>query len=56
VNHSDPGFINTMLDKYSKVTAPDIQKAAQAYWTENNRTVLTTTVKAAGAAGGAAQQ
>jgi predicted Zn-dependent peptidase len=56
VDHNDPGFINTMLDKYSKVTAADIQKAAQAYWTENNRTVLTTTVKAAGAAGGAAQQ
>lgn len=57
VDHKDPGFINTLLDKYAKVTAADIQKAAQKYWTESNRTVLTTTVKAAGAgAGGAAQQ
>ena len=56
VDQNDPNFVNTWLDKYTKVTAADIQRTAQAYWTENNRTVLTTTVKAAAGRPGAAQE
>ncbi|MGH9817006.1 MAG: M16 family metallopeptidase [Candidatus Acidiferrales bacterium] len=55
VAHNDPNFVNTWLDKYSKVKASDIQRVAQKYWQENNRTVLTTTVKAAAASGNGAQ-
>jgi predicted Zn-dependent peptidase len=57
VAYGDANVVNIMLDKYAQVGAKDIQRVAQSFWTENNRTVLTTTVKAApGGSGAAAQQ
>ncbi len=45
VMYNDPNLINTWLDKYAKVTAKDVQRTAQTYWKETNRTVITTVPK-----------
>jgi predicted Zn-dependent peptidase len=45
VMYNDPNLINTWLDKYSKVNAKEIQRVAQTYWKDNNRTVITTVPK-----------
>jgi zinc protease len=45
----DPGRINTRLDGIAKVTAADVQRVAQKYLTRQNRTVVWTVPKAAGA-------
>ncbi len=51
VAHNDPGLINQTPAKYAQVNAAAIQRVAQTYWQEANRTVLTTTPKAAPSAG-----
>ena len=39
----DPGLVNTELDRYLRVSAPDIQKAAEQYFVSQHATVLTIT-------------
>ncbi len=43
--YNDPNVINTGNDKLLSVTKEQIQKVAQMYLTEVNRTVLTTVPK-----------
>ncbi len=45
VAYNDPGLMNNILDKYAQVKPADIQRVAQAYWKETNRTVVTTIPK-----------
>jgi predicted Zn-dependent peptidase len=45
VAYNDPGLINTQLEKFAKVTPADIQRVAQTYWKETNRTVIITVPK-----------
>lgn len=45
VANNDPGLLNKTPEKYAQVNAAAIQRAAQTYWKETNRTVLTTTPK-----------
>lgn len=45
VYYNDPGLINTIEDKYAKVTKDDIQRVARTYFKEANRTVITTVPK-----------
>jgi zinc protease len=45
----DPGLVNTELDHYLKVSAADIQKAAEQYFVSQHATVLTITPVARGA-------
>ena len=40
--YSDPNLINTVPEKFSRVTRGLVQRAAQIFLTENNRTVVTT--------------
>ena len=40
--YSDPNLINTVPEKFSRVTKGLVQRAAQLFLTENNRTVVTT--------------
>jgi zinc protease len=42
----DPNLINTRLDKVSAVTKEDVQRVANKYLADTNRTVLVTTPKA----------
>lgn len=51
VFYNDPNLINTLESKYAKVTAADVQSAAQKYLTENNRSVIITMPKPAAPAG-----
>ncbi len=44
----DPGLVNTELDRYLKVSAADIQKAAEQYFVAKHATVLTITPAAKG--------
>ena len=44
----DPGLVNTELDHYLKVSASDIQKAAEQYFVLQHATVLTVTPAARG--------
>jgi predicted Zn-dependent peptidase len=39
--HSDPGAINTDLDRYMAVTVDDVRAAARKYLVPSNRTVIT---------------
>ena len=39
----DPGLVNTELDRYLKVSAADIQRAAEQYFVKQHATVLTIT-------------
>jgi predicted Zn-dependent peptidase len=43
--YNDPGVINTASDKLMSVTKEQIQKAAQTYLIDTNRTVVTTIPK-----------
>jgi predicted Zn-dependent peptidase len=47
VFYNDPGLINSLSSKYLAVTKEQIQEAAKKYFTEANRTVITTVPKAA---------
>jgi zinc protease len=46
VYYNDPGLINTRLDKLSAVTKDDVQRVANKYLRETNRTVVITMPKA----------
>jgi zinc protease len=46
VVYNDPGLINTRLDKVSAVTKEDVQRVANKYLRETNRTVVITMPKA----------
>jgi zinc protease len=48
VYFNDPNLINTALDKYNAVTADEVKKAAQQYFTSNLRAVVTTLPPAGG--------
>lgn len=52
VYYDDPGLINGVWRQYESITAADLQRVTRRYFTENNRTVVTTmpkrTVKPAG--------
>ena len=54
VYYNDPGLINTRLDKVNAVTKEDVQRVANKYLRETNRTVVITMPKpkAKGAAAG----
>jgi len=45
VADNDPGLINKTPARYAQVNAAAIQRVAQTYWKETNRTVLVTTPK-----------
>jgi zinc protease len=45
VAYNDPGLLNTQIAKYRNVTPADIQRVAQTYWKETNRSVITTVPK-----------
>ncbi len=47
VFYNDPGRINTVEQMYQKVTREDVQRVAKKYFTEENRTVVTTLPQAA---------
>jgi zinc protease len=49
---NDPNLINTRTDKILKVTAPDVQRVAQKYFTKENRSVIVTIPKPAAPKGG----
>jgi len=46
VYYNDPGLINTRLDKVSAVTKDDVQRVANKYLRDTNRTVVITMPKA----------
>ncbi|HJX09807.1 MAG TPA: pitrilysin family protein [Candidatus Binatia bacterium] len=46
VYYDDPQLINSVWQKYEQVTKSDLQRAARAYFSESNRTVVTTLPKA----------
>ena len=46
VYYNNPGLINTRLDKVSAVTKDDVQRVANKYLRETNRTVVITMPKA----------
>jgi zinc protease len=50
--YDDPNRINTISDRIQKVTAADVQRAASKYLTQENRSVIITTPKAAASKGG----
>ncbi|HEX5000014.1 MAG TPA: pitrilysin family protein [Terriglobia bacterium] len=47
VFYDDPGLINSLTSKYAAVTPEQIQQVAREYFSEMNRTVVTTVPKAA---------
>ena len=49
VYYNDPGLINTRLDKVNAVTKEDVQRVANQYLRDTNRTVVITMPKAKGA-------
>jgi predicted Zn-dependent peptidase len=49
VYYNDPRLINSVWDQYDRITQAELQKVAQKYFTENNRSVLTTVPKTAAA-------
>jgi predicted Zn-dependent peptidase len=49
VYYNDPSLINSVWDHYDRITRADLQKVAQKYFTESNRSVLTTLPKSAAA-------
>jgi len=51
VYYNDPGLINKIWQRYEQVTKADMQRAAQKYFTDANRTVVTTLPKAAAPSG-----
>ena len=48
VYYGDPNLINTRLDKVAAVTKEDVQRVANKYLTQTNRTVVITVPKAGG--------
>ncbi|MEP6636280.1 MAG: insulinase family protein, partial [Acidobacteriota bacterium] len=46
VYYNDPDLINTRLDKVAAVTKDDVQRVANKYLRESNRTVVITMPKA----------
>ena len=50
--YNDPNLINTRVDHIVKVTAADVQRVAQKYFTKENRSVIVTMPKASGQGGG----
>ena len=52
VYYNDPGLINKVWERYDQITKADIQRVAQVYFTDSNRTVVTTLPKAAVAPSG----
>ena len=42
VYYNDPKLINSVWRKYEQVTKADLQRAARAYFSESNRTIVTT--------------
>ena len=55
VYYNDPGLINTRLDKVSAVTKDDVQRVANKYLGETNRTIIITMPKAKAAGATAAK-
>jgi len=51
VYYNDAQLINTIWRKYESVTRADLQRVARAYFTETNRTIVTTLPKAAATQG-----
>jgi len=47
VFYNDPGLINSIWSRYEQVTKADLQRVAQRYFRESNRTVVTTLPKTA---------
>ncbi|MGI8835735.1 MAG: hypothetical protein ACR2H4_03740 [Pyrinomonadaceae bacterium] len=45
IYYNDPGLINTRLDKVNAVTKEDVQRVANKYLRETNRTVVITMPK-----------
>ena len=52
VYYNDPGLINKVWGIYEQITNADIQRVAQKYFIESNRTVVTTLPKPAAAPSG----
>ena len=50
--YNDPNRINTQVDRIVKVTAADVQRVAQKYFTKENRSVIVNLPKAAAPQGG----
>ena len=46
VYYNDPGLINSRLDKVAAVTKEDVQRVANKYLVDTNRTIVVTTPKA----------
>ena len=46
IYYNEPGLINTRLDKVAAVTKEDVQRVANKYLVDTNRTVVVTTLKA----------
>lgn len=46
VYYNDPQLINAVWRKYDQVTQADMQRAARAYFSDSNRTIVTTLPKA----------
>jgi len=51
VYYNDAGLINSVWDQYDRITKADLQNVARRYFTETNRSVVTTMPKAAAAPG-----
>jgi zinc protease len=56
VYYGDPNLINTRLDKVSAVTKDDVQRVANKYLVQTNRTVVITVPKGGGGRGPGAMQ
>jgi zinc protease len=56
VYYGDPNLINTRLDKVSAVTKDDVQRVANKYLVQTNRTVVITIPKGGGGRGPGAMQ
>lgn len=48
-NYNNAGLINSRIERIAKVTAADVQRVAQTYLVQENRTVVTTVPKPAAA-------
>ncbi len=51
VYYGDPNLINTRIDKVSAVTKEDVQRVANKYLVQTNRTVVITVPRAGGGRG-----
>ena len=55
VYYNDPGLINSVWRRYEQINKADIQRVAQTYFRESNRTVVTTLPKSAAGESGKIQ-